>query len=62
MEAENEWENLTAEEKKRKLYLEQKETLKTFLAHGTITQAQFDKSFTDLTIKMGYNLDEEKNS
>ena len=29
-------------------------TLKTFLEHGAITQAQHDKSLHDLTEKMGY--------
>lgn len=28
-------------------------TLKTFLEHGAITQAQHDKSLNDLTAKMG---------
>ena len=43
----------TLEEKKRALFLHQKETLDTFLAHGTITRAQYDKSFGDLVKKMG---------
>ena len=51
---ENEWEDLTPEEKKRRLYERQKATLDTFLAHGTISQAQYDKSLGDLTVKMGY--------
>ena len=34
-------------------YLEQKKTLETFLVHGAISRAQFDKSLTDLTVKMG---------
>ncbi len=44
---------LSPEEKKRKLYLRQKEMLEGFLARGAISQAQFDKSFGDLTEKMG---------
>ena len=44
---------MTAEEKKRDLYLRQKELLDTFLAHGAISQAQHDKSLRDLTEKMG---------
>ena len=43
----------TPEEKRRALFLHQKETLDTFLAHGTITRAQYDKSFGDLVKKMG---------
>ena len=41
------------EEKKRELYFRQKKLLETFLANGAITKAQFDKSFGDLTVKMG---------
>ena len=54
IEEETEWENLTPEEKKRRLYERQKVTLDTFLAHGTIGKAQYDKSLGDLTAKMGY--------
>ncbi len=35
------------------LYNKQVELLKTFLAHKAISQEQFDKSFHDLTEKMG---------
>ena len=42
----------TDEEKKHELYLKQKELLDTFLAHGTITKAQYEKSLHDLTVKM----------
>ena len=34
-----EWEKLTLEEKRHRLYLRQKELLDTFLAHGAITRA-----------------------
>ena len=44
---------ITAKEKKRDLYLRQKELLDTFLEHGAISQAQHDKSLGDLTEKMG---------
>lgn len=44
---------MTAEEKKRDLYLRQKELLDMFLEHGAISQAQHDKSLRDLTEKMG---------
>ena len=46
-------ESMTAEEKKRCLYLRQKELLDTFLEHGAISRAQYDKSLGDLTVKMG---------
>ncbi len=48
-----EWEQLSPEQKKIQLYLEQKKTLETFLAHGAISRAQFDKSLGDLMVKMG---------
>ena len=44
---------ITAKEKKRDLYLRQKEMLATLLEHGAISQAQHDKSLGDLTEKMG---------
>ena len=44
---------MNAEEKKRDLYLRQKELLDTFLEHGAISRAQYDKSLGDLTEKMG---------
>lgn len=46
-------EPMNAEEKKRDLYLRQKELLDTFLEHGAISRAQYDKSLGDLTEKMG---------
>ena len=47
------WEKLTLVEKRHQLYLQQKDTLDTFLAHGAITKAQHDKSLGDLREKMG---------
>ena len=44
---------MTAEEKKRDLYLRQKQLLDTFLEHGAISRVQYDKSLGDLTLKMG---------
>ena len=44
---------ITAEEKKCGLYLRQKKLLDTFLECGAISQAQYDKSLEDLTVKMG---------
>jgi hypothetical protein len=46
-------EPMTADEKKRDLYLRQKELLDTFLEHGAISRAQYDKSLGDLSEKMG---------
>ena len=50
-------ESMTAEEKKRDLYLRQKQLLDTFLEHGAISRAQYDKSLGDLTVKMGMEPD-----
>ena len=44
---------LSPEEKKKELYLRQKRILDDFPERGAITQAQYDKSFGDLTEKMG---------
>lgn len=48
-----EWEKLSPEEKRKQLYLNQKQTLETFLERGAISKSQFDKSLGDLTTKMG---------
>ena len=48
-----EWEQLSPEDKKKQLYLEQKKTLEAFLVRGAISKAQFDNSLGDLTEKMG---------
>ncbi len=44
---------LTPEEKKADLFLRQKRTLDLFLERQAISQAQYDKSLGDLTVKMG---------
>lgn len=53
MASDSSFEQLTREEKKKQLYLNQKKLLDTFLEHHAITQAQYDKSLHDLTEKMG---------
>ena len=50
------WDQLTAEEKKVQLFLNQKQTLDLFLERGAISQAQYDKSLGDLREKMGVKL------
>lgn len=47
------WEALTPEEKKKQLFLRQKELLDTFLERNAISQTQYDKSLGDLRDKMG---------
>ena len=44
--------SMSVEEKKRELYLRQKHLLDTFLEHGAISRAQYEKSLGDLTEKM----------
>ena len=50
----SEWEKLSPEQKKKQLYLKQKELLDTFLEHHAISQEQHDKSLRDMTEKMGF--------
>lgn len=47
------WEQLTPEEKKTQLFYDQKKTLDMFLERGAISQAQYNKSLGDLREKMG---------
>ena len=51
-----EWNDLSPEEKKVQLFLNQKQTLDLFLERGAISQAQYDKSLGDLREKMGVKL------
>ena len=51
--AKNEWANLSTEEMKQQLFLNQKKTLDLFLERGAISKAQYDKSLGDLREKMG---------
>ena len=57
MAAEINWQDLSPDEKKYQLFLSQKATLDSFLERGAISQAQYDKSYGDLKIKMGFNRD-----
>lgn len=47
------WENLTPEEKKKQLFLKQKQMLDLFLERNAISKAQYDKSLGGLIDKMG---------
>ena len=47
---------MTPEEKKQQLFLNQKDTLDLFLERGAISQVQYDKSLGDLREKMGVKL------
>ena len=57
---EEKWRELSAEEKKRQLFENQKNTLLLFLEKGAISQAQFDKSYGDLCRKMGFETEMTK--
>lgn len=46
------WDKLNPTEKKKQLFLQQKETLDMFLERHAITQAQYNKSLGDLREKM----------
>lgn len=48
-----EWTNLSPDEKKKQLFLNQKRLLDTFLEKNAISKAQYDKSLGDLREKMG---------
>ena len=48
-----EWSELSPEDKRIQLYLNQKRTLDAFLECGAISKEQYDKSLGDLTKKMG---------
>ena len=52
---------MSSKEEKHQLYLRQKALLDTFLEKKAITQAQYDKSFHDLTEKMGETSPEDNN-
>lgn len=47
------WGTLSPEDKKKQLFLNQKQTLDLFLERRAISQAQYDKSLGDLIEKMG---------
>lgn len=48
-----EWETLTYAKKNQLLFLRQKQLLNMFLERNAISKAQYEKSLTDLTLKMG---------
>ena len=51
---------VTVEQKKRELFLRQKETLDLFLERGAISRAQYDKSLRDLAEKMMFGRGTQK--
>ena len=53
------WETLSPEEKRRGLFQKQKALLDTFLEHGAISKAQYEKSLHDLSEKMGFETERD---
>ena len=50
----DEWDGLTPEQKTRQLYERQVAMLQGFLERNAISKEQYEKSYGDLTAKMGY--------
>ena len=48
------WASMSPTQKKKQLFLNQKELLKKFRERNAISQAQYDKSLGDLRVKMGF--------
>ena len=48
------------EAQKKELFRSQKQLLDTFLEHGAISRAQYDKSLGDLIVKMGIKEEPEE--
>ena len=48
------WEVLNPEQKKKQLFLNQKELLEMFRERNAISKAKYDKSLGDLRVKMGF--------
>ena len=48
------------EAQKKELFRSQKQLLDTFLEHGAISRAQYDKSLGDLILKMGIKEEPEE--
>lgn len=55
IEQQERWAAMTPAQKKKQLFLNQKDLLDKFLARHAISQAQYDKSLSDLREKMGYD-------
>lgn len=53
------WSEMSSEEKKVQLYLNQKRILELFLERNAISKEQYNKSLEDMTVKM--RMEEYKN-
>lgn len=54
IERQRQWENMSPAQKKKQLFLNQKDLLDKFLERHAISQAQYNKSLADLRAKMGF--------
>lgn len=54
LERQRRWESMSPAQKKRQLFLNQKDLLDKFLERHAISQAQYNKSLGDLRAKMGF--------
>lgn len=54
LERQRRWESMSPSQKKRQLFLNQKDLLDKFLERHAISKAQYDKSLGDLRAKMGF--------
>ena len=50
------WRSLPPDERKRTLFIKQKDLLDTFLSRGAIDRRQYEKSLTCMAEKMGMEL------
>ena len=53
------WQTMSPDERKRALFIKQKDLLDTFLAHGAIDRRQYEKSLTCMAEKMGMQVENE---
>lgn len=56
-----EWEKLTPEEKRKQLFLKQKQTLDTFLSRNAISKVQYDKCLGNLVEKLEIRVMDKEN-
>lgn len=54
IERQRQWESMSPAQKKKQLFLNQKDLLDKFLERHAISQAQYNKSLADLRAKMGF--------
>ena len=53
---ETEWQSMPPEERKRALFIKQKDLLDTFLSHGALDRKQYEESLASMAKDMGFDL------